>query len=217
MPFLGGGGKYDVLLAGYFGFGNLGDELIAESAIQNLKRCGIHDRRIAILSSDPDYSRKRLGVDAYGRWSLSSVVSALRRSRSLVFPGGGLFQDSTSARSCVYYWGLVAIAGMLSVPAVFLGQSVGPLNGGFPRFLTRRSFLACSYAAVRDSASMRVLEEMGVRCELMPDPVMSLEMPECAGTSVLINLRRAPRTPQSAEAVSSAARSCFEEGIPMTG
>ncbi|MDR3281170.1 MAG: polysaccharide pyruvyl transferase family protein [Synergistaceae bacterium] len=214
-----GAKKFDVLLAGYFGFGNLGDELLAEAAVNNLMACGVAKEGLAILSRASDESPSRLGVESFDRWSFQSVSNAIKRSRALFLPGGGLFQDATSALSCVYYWGIVALAVALSVPVVALGQSVGPLSGNISRFLTRRALLSCSYIAVRDDASRHVLNDMDVPCAMMPDPVMSLKAPERSGggDEVLINVRPVRGNRHSVSSVAAASRSCEASGIPMIG
>jgi polysaccharide pyruvyl transferase CsaB len=181
---------FDVLLAGYFGFGNLGDELLAEAAVKNLVSCGIPRERISMLSNRPSESAATLGISSFDRWKIADIAKALDMSRSMLFAGGGLFQDATSVRSCVYYWGLVMAARLKSVPVAAIGQSVGPLSGLFPRFLTRCALRKCEYVAVRDEASAEASASMGVVCDFMPDPVMSLKVPESGvGEAVLVNVR----------------------------
>lgn len=50
--------RWKVLLCGYYGMGNLGDELLAAAAIQLLKNCGLKENEIAMLSGAPEESRK---------------------------------------------------------------------------------------------------------------------------------------------------------------
>ncbi|MFZ2812730.1 MAG: polysaccharide pyruvyl transferase CsaB, partial [Thermovirgaceae bacterium] len=96
----------DVVLCGYYGFGNLGDELMAESLLGLLKKNGVPGERIAILSAAQGVAADRGEASRVDRWSPLEVMSALRSSRTLLLGGGGLFQDSTSTRSCAYYWGV---------------------------------------------------------------------------------------------------------------
>ena len=56
--------RYRVALAGYYGFGNLGDELLAEAAIAALLRCGVDKDRIVLMSAAPEESRQKFGVDS---------------------------------------------------------------------------------------------------------------------------------------------------------
>jgi polysaccharide pyruvyl transferase CsaB len=183
---------FDVLLAGYFGFGNLGDELLAESAVKNLAECGVPREKISILSGRPAESRANFGISSFDRWKITDVSRALDMSRCVIFPGGGIFQDTTSVKSCVYYWGLIRAARMKSVPVAAIGQSVGPFACTVSKFLARDALGKCGYIAVRDDASSEVVSSMGIRCGAMPDPVMSLDVPENGGReacAVLLNVR----------------------------
>lgn len=183
--------SYDVLLAGYYGFGNLGDELLAQSLIGLLASFGIERERIAILSNDPVESEKKFGVKAIDRWKLSAIREALLASRTLLLGGGGLFQDVTSARSCVYYWGLVRLARMVRCHVWAVGQSVGPLLSTSSRWLARTAFGACEYIGVRDESSRDILSGFGLGCELSPDLAFALDMPllQDRGRTVLVNMR----------------------------
>jgi polysaccharide pyruvyl transferase CsaB len=210
------GPAYDVLLAGYFGFGNLGDELLIRAALENLDELGIPPERTAILSNDLDGTRNRFGVDAFDRWKISSVARAVSSSRSLLLPGGGLFQDSTSVKSCVYYWGLVRTAVPRSLPVAALGQSVGPLSRALSKCLTKNAFSRCKYAAVRDNASREMLSSMGIASEVMPDPVFGLAVPEVErGGAVLVNVRPSRGGREAIDVVANAARSCEEAGAEL--
>ena len=209
---------FDILLAGYFGFGNLGDELLLEAALKNLERCGVSRDKIAALSKDPEDTRSRFGIEAFNRWNISAVWGALDRSRLMIMPGGGLFQDATSWRSCVYYWGLVRIAAAKSTPTALLGQSVGPLSGKFARLLTKDALARCTYLAVRDKPSEKILNYMQIPYEVMPDPVLSFEVEniQCGG-AVLVNVRPVTQSDKYLRPVIHAAKKLFENGNELIG
>ncbi|MEA3507846.1 MAG: hypothetical protein U9R40_02870, partial [Synergistota bacterium] len=88
--------RFDVALCGYYGFGNLGDELLAEALVGLLVSSGLKRERITVLSADPEATASKLDVEASNRWKPLHVWRTLRRSRSLLLGGGGLLQDSTS-------------------------------------------------------------------------------------------------------------------------
>jgi polysaccharide pyruvyl transferase CsaB len=166
--------RYRVALAGYYGFGNLGDELLAEAAIASLLRCGVPRERLILLSADPADTRRRFGTDAVDRWKLAQVREALGQSETLLFGGGGLFQDATSLRSCFYYWGLARLARLRGAVPWALGQSVGPLSAHAGRFLTRDALRLCSVVQVRDKASLDVCGALGLDAEIGRDPALSM-------------------------------------------
>ena len=194
--------EFDVLLLGYYGFGNLGDELLCEASLRLLASCGVPKERVALLSAVPKErvallsaapreSEERYGVRAFDRWSLREIGRACAASRSLLLGGGGLFQDSTSARSCVYYYAAVRIARLLGLRVWAEGQSVGPLRRGLSRTLTRWAFGSCVHTGVRDESSRDILGSMGIGAALAPDLVTSLPVPraEGGGGFLLFNAR----------------------------
>lgn len=210
--------KYDVLLAGYYGFGNLGDELLARSATGLLRQAGIAPERIAILSAEPRNTSEELGLTAFNRWDFFEVYRALQSSRTLLLGGGGLFQDSTSVRSCLYYWGLVRAAGFCSARPWAVGQSIGPLRSAFARYLTKNAFASCVYRGVRDVKSLEQLQSWGIEGNLAPDLVMgvSVKRGNGQGSGMLLNLR--PGYDKLAEnAARQAQKYAAENGIAITG
>ncbi|MCR5335364.1 MAG: polysaccharide pyruvyl transferase CsaB [Synergistes sp.] len=210
---------FDALLTGYYGFGNFGDELLAEASIGILVKCGTARERIAILSADPAGSEKKFGIKAFDRWKPAEVVKACRQSRILVLGGGGLFQDSTSLRSCVYYWGVILIARMCGAKVYAAGQSVGPLRSRLAAVITKHALSLCSGISVRDEPSMKLIEKLGLKAEMTPDLAFAAEVPALRadkGSTLLFNAR-----PHYAALSEDAAKKCREyaerEGCSVTG
>jgi len=181
----------DVVLCGYYGFGNLGDELMAESLLGLLKKNGVPGERIAILSAAQGVAADRGEASRVDRWSPLEVMSALRSSRTLLLGGGGLFQDSTSTRSCAYYWGVARMARLAGCRPWAFGQSIGPLERGMARFLARDALSLCRARVVRDRGSMSLLEEWDLAGEIAPDPVFSMAPGFSSGSGdlLLVNVR----------------------------
>ena len=165
---------FSVTLCGYYGFGNVGDELLASSIIRLLQETGIEKNHIAVLSNDPDNTARSLGTASADRWKPKEVLSILRKSRTLLLGGGGLFQDTTSVRSCLYYWGVIRLARLAGTVPWMFGQSVGPFRTGAGKFLARNAIGKCRARAVRDEGSRRILAGWGYDMEVTPDPVLYL-------------------------------------------
>lgn len=182
---------YDVLLAGYFGFGNLGDELLAEACVRLLENNGIPRERIAVLSADPESTNDTLGVSAFDRWKISEIRKALKNSKTMLFGGGGLFQDQTSLRSCMYYWSIIQMARFCSVKTWAMGQSLGPLNTALGSYFAKKAFSRCLYRNVRNRSSLGMLNNWGFFGTQSPDLVMSLKVNRDfeRGDRLLLNLR----------------------------
>ena len=208
---------FRVLLCGYYGFGNLGDELLAQSLVALLVKTGLDRREIALLSADPAGSRAALGVASFDRWSPGDVITALSRSRTLLLGGGGLFQDSTSLRSPLFYGAVVALARLMGCRPWSFGQSVGPLRSALGRMVARGALAACPLVFVRDEPSRALLESWGISAFLSPDPVLALEPQRLSsrGEALLVNLRPWGDLPvRAAEAVTAFAE---ERGLSLVG
>lgn len=182
--------RFDVALAGYYGFGNLGDELLAAALIRRLELLGIPRERMVLLSADPSRSTEEFGVACARRWSFASLWKTFRESETLLLGGGGLFQDATSLRSCLYYWAVVRLAARAGCRPWAFGQSVGPFRRSAAARLTENALRLCVYRGVRDEPSLELLRAWNLEGTLVPDPVLSLDVQKCPGEeALLVNLR----------------------------
>ncbi len=209
---------FDVLLCGYYGFGNLGDELLARVLVERLEECGLSRKRMALLSADPAGSAAAFGVRTFHRWKPGELLRALRSSRSLLLGGGGLLQDTTSLRSPFYYWAIVKTASLLGTLPWCFGQSVGPLRSRPGRILARSAMRACRVRFVRDVRSRSLLQSWGLESGLSPDLVLSLHSVPTEGKKgyILVNIR--PWSGNLPERLADAARVLSREsGCPLCG
>ena len=165
-----------VVLSGYYGFHNVGDEAILFSIIQALKS---HkpDIEITVLSNDPEYSEKTYSVKAINRWDVKSIFSLMRKADGLISGGGSLLQDITGMKSIPYYTGVIKIAQTLNKPVFVYAQGMGPITKPINKWITKSIMNKVTYLSVRDEDSRNLLEEIGVKNEisLVPDPVMGLD------------------------------------------
>ncbi|HQE67419.1 MAG TPA: polysaccharide pyruvyl transferase CsaB, partial [Bacillota bacterium] len=60
---------YDVMISGYYGFGNSGDDAILLAIIENLRKIK-KDIRIVVLSKNPKDTASIYGVDSIDRFNL---------------------------------------------------------------------------------------------------------------------------------------------------
>lgn len=168
-----------IALAGYYGFNNVGDELLLEAVLRGLRKRAPGAQPV-VLSNEPRRTSGDHGVPAVSRWNPAAVARAVARADRLMFGGGGIFQDRTSKRSLVYYTGLVLLARALRTPVVLCAVGVDTLrrfgSRGVVRWALGRRGVAIG---VRDSASAAALGQIGVHegVALFSDLVFSLEMP----------------------------------------
>ncbi len=80
-----------LVLSGYYGFYNVGDEAILQSIIKAL-----HEEdptlELVVLSNDPDYTRKMYGVEAVNRWDIRAIYKEIKRSNGLISGGEASFK-----------------------------------------------------------------------------------------------------------------------------
>ena len=184
-------GQFRAVLCGYYGQGNGGDEALLATLLQMLPESVTP----LVLSGNPDQTREQYGVAACDRKSAFAVFSALRQSDALIWGGGSLMQDATSALSPFYYGGLMGLAQRMGLKTIAWAQGIGPLQRPLTRWLAQRSFASCTAVSVRDRASAALLASWQIPCHLAPDPVWALaaspqtSINQPPSTSIAITLR----------------------------
>ena len=166
-----------VLLSGYYGFGNLGDEALLEVIVGQM-RARFPSVTMDVLSATPDETARMYGVDATPRWSMRAVREAIARADVVLSGGGGLLQTSTSARSVVYYAGILREAIRLRRKSMIFAQSIGPLDL-LGRIVVRSFCRGTNCATVRDLRSVRLLQSLlpQTPVEQTADPVFLYDTP----------------------------------------
>ncbi|MBX9694905.1 MAG: polysaccharide pyruvyl transferase family protein [Cyanobacteria bacterium] len=170
-------GRDLVVVSGYYGFDNLGDDAILEQLLAELDRAVGLDH-VVVLSNTPEETEKTFSVKSANRWKLPAIAGLLKRSKLLVSGGGGLFQDSTSVKSVIYYSTIVCLARLVGARVAIYAQGVGPLKSQTGATLARLAFSQANGITVRDSSSLKLLESWNVSGELSADPVWCLEPKE---------------------------------------
>ena len=167
--------KYHVVMSGYYGFGNAGDDAILESIQQSI-RAASDEVSVTVLSNDPELTKKQYGLEAVPRFRMLRVFSALRRGDVLLSGGGSLLQDTTSTRSLVYYLSVIRCAQWLRKPVMLYANGIGPVRKGANRQRVRRAVERAALVTLRDHSSAWELAEMGVTrpVHVTADPVFQL-------------------------------------------
>ncbi len=184
-----------VVLCGYYGKGNGGDEALLVSMLEMLPPTV----QPLVLSADPRATTKSYGVKSADRMNSGAVVRALRASQYLILGGGSLIQDATSIRNSIYYGGLMGLASQFGLKTIAVAQGIGPLNNALTRWIAKSAFSGCTAISVRDPASEALLKSWGIDCLLAPDPVWSMSatpVPEIANIpspKIAVTLRSHPQ------------------------
>lgn len=169
--------KNKVIISGYYGFGNIGDEAILTSIVDTI-RAVKPNTDFVVLSSNTSYTSSMLGVRAINRLNIPLIMFELMTTDLFISGGGGLMQDITGPASVAYYGGLLKIAQSMNVNTMVYAQGIGPLNKSFNINLTKKIFNKVDAITVRDDTSYNDLIEMGVdkkRIQVTADPALLLD------------------------------------------
>ena len=183
------------LLSGYYGKGNGGDEALLATLLQMLPPSVTP----VVLSGNPQATQQGYGVESSQRMQFLSVVQALRSCDALIWGGGSLIQDATSAVSPFYYGMLMATAQKMGLKTIAWAQGIGPIKRSSTRWLARQCFTGCTKVSVRDRASAELLSQWDIPHILAPDPVWALaskpvpELENLPSPRVVVNLRSHPK------------------------
>jgi len=159
-----------VLLCGYYGEHNLGDDALLATLLALLPpSCPV-----VVTARDQHQVREQFGVATCPRGEPVRVLLALVRAQALVLGGGSLLQDSTSRRSLLYYTALILAARLLGRPVLLWGQGLGPLNTRTGRLLARLSLRFAQGITWRDGQSAAMAAAWGIHAPVGRDPVWSL-------------------------------------------
>lgn len=168
---------YNILISGYYGFNNIGDESILRTVIDNLRE-KLPPTEITVLSQDPEQTSRKYGVKAAQRMKLPDIFRAVRRCDLLLSGGGSLLQDATSRRSILYYLFILKLAQLMGKKTFIYSQGIGPIVGKRNRRLTAHILKRASGIVVRDKKSRDLLLEIGVPDRLITvtaDPVIRVK------------------------------------------
>jgi len=166
-----------VLLSGYYGFGNFGDEALLEVIVDRFRR-RFPAAQLEVLTATPQRTAAAHGVAVAPRWDWSAIRAAIARADVVLSGGGGLLQDATSLRSLLYYAGILREAIRARRTTMVFAASVGPLDF-WGRLVVSQFCKGLDRATVRDARSRALLSALLPKTpvEQTADPVFLYESP----------------------------------------
>ena len=170
------GTKNKILISGYYGFDNSGDDAILRAIVNDLNN-NIENVEITVLSKNPSYTEKVYKINAVNRFNIKAVIETIKSCDLFISGGGSLLQDVTSTRSLLYYISLMRMAKFFNKKVMVYANGVGPINGRMNRIWTRRILNKVDLITLRDEDSRIFLEELKVDNEniyVTADPVFTL-------------------------------------------
>ena len=187
-----------VVISGYYGFGNAGDEAMLAAIIEAIT--DIEPKvRITVISGAAADTRQRHGVEAVYRLNYPGIIRALSACDLLISGGGSLLQDVTSDRSLYYYLSIVYLAKKLGKPVMLYAQGIGPVRGQLARKAMKQVCNMADLITVRDEGSQFELKNMGITrppIKVTADPVLALNpVDKQLGRRILQNYQQEGNAP----------------------
>ena len=169
--------QYNVILSGYYGFNNAGDEAILLSMHKNIQALG-ENYHITVLSNKPEETRAKYHMDVVYRFSIREVLKAIKKCDVLLSGGGSLLQDSTSTRSLMYYLSIILAARLMGKKVMLYANGIGPVSREKNRRIVQMVVNKADLITLREQNSYTELKSMGVdekKCFVTADPVFTMD------------------------------------------
>ena len=177
-----------VVICGYYGFGNAGDELILAGMLRELRalRPGL---TATVISGNPASTQASHGVDAVHWQDVPAIAAQVRTADLVLVGGGGLFQEYsgidpdslfTDRHYGITFYAEPAILGALcGRPVMLYAIGVGPLASEHGRRTVRAACDAAQVITLRDEESARTVASLGVdpaHLRVTADPAFALPL-----------------------------------------
>jgi polysaccharide pyruvyl transferase WcaK-like protein len=173
-----------LLLAGNYGVGNLGDELLREyflRAFPEVEWTVVADGRWQKADGSASLPsavvpRFPLGVRSFLTTPWWRTLRAIRRSDGVVFGGGSLFTDTESMFACILWWWHAAWARLFGKPIYLAFQGLGPFRTRVGEWCARWVVARAFFISTRDEDSARRVGQWHLNKKIVHsfDPVFIL-------------------------------------------
>lgn len=166
----------NLLIAGYHGFGNCGDEATLLAITTNIRKMS-SDVVITALSYDPEFTKTEYNIESVQRFNAWQVFKAIKKSDIILSGGGTLLQDGTSTRSLMYYLSIIKIAKIFHKRVMLYANGIGPVDGSFNRKMIKAVVNNVDIITLREELSEKDLKMIGVtkpKIFVTADPAFTL-------------------------------------------
>ncbi len=171
-----------VLVCGYYGHGNVGDELILDVLLSDIET-ELPRAQVTVVTDAPQVVATERSLDTIRYDDVEALVDAATAADLIVIGGGGLFQDYGGADmgtlllpnhwGMSYYAGVAVLGRLVGTPVAIYGIGVGPLETDDGRALARMAVEAADAVSVRDEQSKALI---GDGAAVTADPVLALSV-----------------------------------------
>lgn len=181
----------NILIAGYYGLNNIGDEAILSGMMCSLNKY-IDDAQFSVITNDPIETRKlhnvfpvkqsfkeglpKFALNCVFKNEIYNIFKQIDNCDIFILGGGSLLQDLR-----VYYLpfllSMVYYAQKKGKRTVVYGIGAGPIDTQLGKKLCRKILGSVDLVTVRDSMSKSVLERCGIQNVIKTaDPAFGLDL-----------------------------------------
>ena len=157
--------KKNIIICGYYGYGNAGDEEMLASLVTYLsenKKIG----NICVMSATPKKTAQEYGVCAVDRFNFSKVSEELAKADVMIFGGGNILQDKTSTKSLLYYIQVLRMAKNHACRIALCANGLGPIVREKNTERLQNALMLADYISIRDEASLMFARELTGRNDI---------------------------------------------------
>jgi len=148
-----------VIISGYYGFGNAGDDSLLTAITGELCK-ELPDMSFGVLAKNPRKDEKRFGVKCVNRFNVFAVNSVMRTAELFISGGGNLLQNGTSNKSLAYYVAVLRMAQKKGLKTMQYANGIGPLYGKWAEKLTAKAVANSDVVTVREPDSGELLHKL---------------------------------------------------------
>ena len=151
----------EILISGYYGFKNNGDDALLEAIIKDINKHK-ESPNIVVLSADPKETFENYSVRAINRLNPFEIFKHMKKAELLISGGGTLIQDRTSSKSLWYYLYVIKSALANNVKVMLYSNGIGPLEKASNKVRARDVLNKVNMITLRDNMSIDELRDIGV-------------------------------------------------------
>lgn len=169
--------KSNVVVCGYYGFGNLGDDAMLSEIVKKL-RLKWPQKSLCVVAHRPKGVLLPDGVKCISRENFGALKRKIREAEFLILGGGSILQDKSSLRSLVFYTSLIKYAHKHGTRVELWSNGLGPFKRKISKHLAAKALSRASKISLRDEISYSQALLFGI-----PRNKLTLEDDLSSGTS----------------------------------
>lgn len=175
-----------IVIGGYYGAHNLGDEAILSVLLDRLRSPEYDGVTVIVVSNSPELTERMYPVKSVWWRDIPSIARVVQKSDMVIIGGGGLFMDYWGIHKESYfrathggittYGTLALLSRAFGVPYVICGVGIGPIKSQVAREETREILSGADRVVLRDPNSLDLLKEIGLDLRKLQEVIVSTDV-----------------------------------------